>query len=104
MLNETVYTVYADPTYVKDASKIAEVIKKVAGGNAVSNFESGLNNKTSRYAVLARQVTKTQADLIEKENLLALGLKKNQNGFIQKVRLLPRRLGLLTARNKGNTA
>lgn len=101
VLNETVYTVYADPTYVKDASKIAEVIKKVAGGNAVSNFESGLNNKTSRYAVLARQVTKTQADLIKKENLVGVGLKEESKRVYPEGPLAAQTLGFVNGENKG---
>src|SRR5690606_23876230 len=39
VLNQTVYTVFADPYITTDDKKIVEVIKKVAGGNARPNLD-----------------------------------------------------------------
>src|SRR5471030_2817150 len=53
VLNQTVYTVFADPYTTTDDSKIIDAIQQVAGGNAKPNLEELLADKTSRYAVLA---------------------------------------------------
>ena len=34
VLNQQLYTLYADPTYVKDASKAAQQVASIIGGNA----------------------------------------------------------------------
>jgi cell division protein FtsI/penicillin-binding protein 2 len=76
VLNETVYTVFADPHEVTDVNKIKEVIQRVAGGEAVTDSFQYLNDTARRYLVLARQVTRTQAELIQKEDLAGVGLQK----------------------------
>ena len=73
VINETVYTVWADPTEVDGADKVADVLNRVAGGNVRDNFKQYLAMKHTRYQVLARKVTRTQAELIKKENLAGIG-------------------------------
>lgn len=75
VLNEDVYTVFADPQTTKDNEKIIEVIRKVAGGNAQPNLEEKLAQKQSRYQVLASRITRAQADLIKKESLNGVGFQ-----------------------------
>lgn len=101
VLNETVYTVYADPTYVKDENKVADVMRRVAGGNVVDHFEDGLRNKDSRYAVLARQVSKTQADLITKENLAGVGLQQETKRVYPENQLASQTLGFVNGEGEG---
>jgi cell division protein FtsI/penicillin-binding protein 2 len=73
VMNETVYTVWADPTEVEDVDKVVEVLNRVAGGNVRDNFKQYLTKKDTRYQVLARKVTRTQAELIKKEDLAGIG-------------------------------
>ncbi|MEO5948817.1 MAG: penicillin-binding protein 2 [Candidatus Saccharimonas sp.] len=73
VMNETVYTVWADPTEVVEPAKVVEVLNKVAGGNVRDNFKQYLTMNDTRYQVLARKVTRTQAELIKKENLAGIG-------------------------------
>jgi cell division protein FtsI/penicillin-binding protein 2 len=101
VLNEPVYTVYADPTYVKDANKVADVLRRIAGGNVIDNFEGGLNNKGSRYAVLARQISKTQADLITKENLDGVGVQPQSKRVYPEDQLASQTLGFVNGEGKG---
>jgi cell division protein FtsI/penicillin-binding protein 2 len=51
VMNQTVYTVFADPMIIaeKDKSKIVDTIKSIAGGNAKSGLEELLNVPGSRY-------------------------------------------------------
>src|SRR5665647_810846 len=61
VMNETVYTVFADPQTTKDDSKIIDVIRRIAGGNARSDLQGMLDNKESRYQILATKISRTQA-------------------------------------------
>ena len=101
VLNEPVFTVYADPTYVKDAAKIADVMRRVAGGNVTNNFEKGLTNKELRYTVLARQISKTQADLIKKEDLDGVGLQQETKRVYPEDSLASQTLGFVNSDGKG---
>jgi cell division protein FtsI/penicillin-binding protein 2 len=65
VLNQKLYTVYADPTYVKNASQVANTLANILGGNA-SDYESKVQTKNTRYVVLAKKVTEDK-----KKQLLA---------------------------------
>jgi len=101
VLNETVYTVFADPHEVKDISKVKEVIQRVAGGEALSNSFQYLNDTARRYLVLARQVTKTQAELIQKENLDGVGLQKGSKRVYPEGSLASQLLGYVNNDGEG---
>lgn len=66
VLNQQLYTVYADPTYIKDHDKVAASLAEILGGKA-AEYEEGLRTKDRRYVILAKKVGKQQ-----KEQLLAL--------------------------------
>ncbi len=74
VLNQPVYTAYADPQQVSDKSKLESTVNRIAGGNVVEGYKDGLNNKRLRYVVLARQLSNTQAELLKKENVPGVGL------------------------------
>lgn len=76
VLNETVYTVFADPQTTTDDSKIIEVIRKIAGGNARSNLGELLEKKNTRYQILATKITRIQADKIKQEKLRGIGFQE----------------------------
>lgn len=61
VLNQKLYTVYADPTYVKDPGKVAAAIAAAVGGKA-SDYEKDMSVKDRRYVILAKKVTKDQKD------------------------------------------
>lgn len=75
VLNQTVYTVFADPKIIKDKDKVVEIIKRVAGGNTVLDFASLLDKKDTRYQVIATKISRSQAELIKKENLNGIGFQ-----------------------------
>ncbi len=76
-MNQTIYTVFADPKITEKDSKIVDVIKRVAGGNAKPNLAQLLAKKNTRYQVLATQITRTQAELIKKEKLDGIGFQES---------------------------
>lgn len=101
VLNEPVYTVYADPSYVKDASKIIDVMRRVAGGNIVKSIETNLNNKELRYTVLARNISKTQRDLIDKEDLAGVGFQQESKRVYPENALAAQTLGFVNSEGQG---
>lgn len=101
VLNQAVFTVYADPRYVKDADHVADDIRRIAGGNAVDNFETGLKDKSLQYTVLARQVSKTQADMIKGDNLDGVGLQQETKRVYPEDQLASQTLGFVNAEGQG---
>jgi cell division protein FtsI/penicillin-binding protein 2 len=57
VLNQALYTVYADPSFVKEPEKVASSMARVLGGNA-DDYMGKLTKKDSRYQILAKKVSK----------------------------------------------
>jgi len=73
VLNETKYTLFADPKYIKDPSSVADQVQKIIGGNA-SDYEKLMKSDT-RYAVLAKKLPKDQKDQLDALNQKGLGTR-----------------------------
>lgn len=76
VMNQTVFTVFADPQTVKDVTKVVETIKDIAGGNAKSNLEELLTKEDSRYQILATKISQVQANKIKEVGLYGIGFQK----------------------------
>lgn len=59
VLNQTLYTVYADPSFVKKPEEVAASVSRVLGGTS-EDYMSKLTKEGSRYQILAKKVTKAQ--------------------------------------------
>lgn len=55
VLNQKLYTIYADPMLVKDADKVADALADDLGGDA-ADFKRKITAKDTRYVVLAKKV------------------------------------------------
>src|SRR5690606_38308734 len=97
VLNQTVYTVFADPMIVDEPDKVIETIKKVAGGSARSNLEELLAKKDSRYQILATNVTRRQAELIKEEGLVGVGFQEGSRRVYPEGQLAAQVLGFVDA-------
>lgn len=75
VMNETVYTLFADPYTVTDSAKAIDVIRQVAGGNARPNLQELISKKDTRYQILATKLTRTQADKIKQQNIVGIGFQ-----------------------------
>src|SRR5690349_7919040 len=76
VLNENVYTVFADPKVVEEPQKVIDTVRRVAGGNARTGFEELLNKKDSRYQILATKVSRKQAEMMKEADLKGLGFQQ----------------------------
>ena len=73
VLNEAVYTVFADPVEVTEPGKIVSAVKEIAGGEAYDNLDTLVLDKPNRYRVLAKNVTLKQAEMLKSKKLKGLG-------------------------------
>ncbi len=76
VLNEPKYTVFADPVYVEDVAKASQQVQQIIGGNA-SDYEAAMREET-RYAVLAKKLSKEQAAQIDALELKGIGTRAIQ--------------------------
>jgi stage V sporulation protein D (sporulation-specific penicillin-binding protein) len=76
VLNQSVYTVFADPVTVDEKTKVVDSLKQIAGGNVRTNFDQLLDLKDTRYQVLANKVTRTQADKLKALDLHGIGFQE----------------------------
>jgi len=74
VLNETKYTLFADPKYIKDTASVALAVEKITGGKA-SDYEKQMKGDT-RYAVLAKKLSKDQKDKLDALNYKGLGTRE----------------------------
>ncbi len=75
VLNQKLYTLYADPTLIKHAATVASSLQTVLGGNR-TDFEKLLTAKQTRYVVLKKKITSEQ-------NSKVLGFKFPGVGTLQ---------------------
>jgi cell division protein FtsI/penicillin-binding protein 2 len=95
VMNQTIYTVFADPTMATDSDKVNKTIQLVAGGSAKSNIQDLLNKKDTRYQILATRITRTQADKIKSANLKGIGFQEESQRVYTEGSLAAQTLGFV---------
>lgn len=66
VLNQKLYTLYADPVFIKDATKVANKVSPIIGVDA-DKLEKQMKSPDTRYVILAKKLSQQQS-----EKLLAL--------------------------------
>lgn len=73
VLNQTLYTLYADPVYIQgDAGKDAAKVAAIIGGNA-DEYAKAMQKKDTRYVILAKRLNQGQNDRLRALKLPGLG-------------------------------
>jgi cell division protein FtsI/penicillin-binding protein 2 len=101
VLNETVYTVFADPKEINDVAAVENTVRQVAGGEAINDAFAKLSDKSQRYVVLARQVTRTQAEKIRAAKLAGVGTQTGTRRVYPEGELAAQTLGFVNADGVG---
>jgi cell division protein FtsI (penicillin-binding protein 3) len=101
VMNETVYTVFADPKIVNKPTEVAELIRRVAGGNARVDLEKLLDKKDSRYQILATKVTRKQAEMMKEKGLRGLGFQEESQRVYPEGQLAAQTLGFVNPDGQG---
>ncbi len=74
VLNETLYTLFADPKYVQDPWQAAHKVQDIIGGNA-ADYQKAMGVDT-RYAILAKKLTRDQKKKIDDLKLKGVGTRE----------------------------
>lgn len=75
VLNQALYTLYVDPTLVKNAGQDANIVSNVIGGS-VSQYKEAIQTKDTRYVVLANKLTADQSNKILSYKLPGVGTQE----------------------------
>ena len=101
VLNQQLYTLYADPTFVKQAGQAADKIAGAIGGDA-GTYASLMKTKNTRYAVLAKKLTSDQAAKIAGLKLPGVGTQALDYRTYPQGALASQVLGFVNNDGKGN--
>ena len=101
VMNEVVYTVWADPSAIEEPDKAEEVLRRVAGGNLRDGISGLLRKKDSRYQVLARNISYKQAEMIKKERVYGLGFERTSRRVYPEGQLASQVTGFVNSEGKG---
>ena len=101
VMNETVYTLFADPHIVTDQKKALDTIRKIAGGNMQPHADQLIAKTETRYQILAKKLTRNQAEMIKKEKITGIGFQEESQRVYPEGSLAAQTLGFVNAENKG---
>lgn len=99
VLNEKKYTLFADPKFIKDPASTALAVQKIVGGDA-SAYEK-LMRAQSRYAVLAKKLSKEQRDALDKLDIKGIGTREATQRTYPQGDLAAQVLGFVDDEGKG---
>lgn len=101
VMNQTVYTVFADPVTVTEKDEIVQTLKDVAGANLRDGYEEMLDNTDSRYQVLATKLTTQQRDMIAEKNYYGIGFQAVSQRVYPEGDMAGQLLGFVNAEGDG---
>lgn len=105
VMNQQVYTLFADPMIVDEPKRVEQVVTEVAGGNLlVDNIPRMLaeaKEQKSMYRVLAKDITLRQAELIKSKKLKGIGFQKVSKRVYPEGELAAQALGFVNNEGKG---
>ncbi len=100
VLNETKYTLFADPIYIKDASSDAKAISQIIGKDA-SEIEQLLKTPKTRYVVLSKKLSRDQHEAISKLDIKGVGTREETYRTYPQGELASQVLGFVNDDGKG---
>jgi cell division protein FtsI/penicillin-binding protein 2 len=101
VMNQTVYTLFADPSMVTAPEKVLDTVRRVAGGNLRPDLEKLLSKKDSRYQILGTKLSRQQAEMIKKEHLTGVGFQAMSQRVYPEGSLAAQTLGFVNAEGNG---
>jgi len=102
VMNEKVYTVFADPVTINDKAKIVETMRRIAGGNTRPEFDKLLDKTDTRYQIIATKLSRLQADKIKAEGLRGIGFQELSQRVYPENALAGQILGFVNTTGEGS--
>lgn len=99
VLNEPLYTAFADPQYIENAAGTAMQVQQVIGGDAKEYEE--LMTTDSRYAVLGKKLSKETSEKLNELELKGVGTREVSYRTYPQGKLAAQVLGFVNDEGKG---
>jgi len=100
VLNQTTYTLFADPADITKVDSVAKAIQSVIGGSTAS-YESLMQTKATEYVVLNESISQNQNNAIANLNLFGIGTSPQQKRVYPNGALASQLLGFVNASGQG---
>jgi len=100
VLNQQLYTLYADPVFIKDAKNDAAKIAPITAGDA-EKYQQQMLTKKTRYVVLAKRLSEDQKKKVEALKLPGIGLQAQDYRTYPQGSLSSQTLGFVDNDGKG---
>ncbi|PID31858.1 hypothetical protein CR970_03770 [Candidatus Saccharibacteria bacterium] len=100
VLNETLFTLYADPSFVDNPQEVATALQPIIGGN-VDDIRALAAQPDTRYVVLAKKLTREQKDRVDALELKGIGTQDAPYRTYPDGALAAQLLGFVNAEGKG---
>ena len=101
VLNQPVYTAFADPQEIKNSTQLITSMKEIAPENLMEGYEKQLSSKTLRYVVVAKKLSFTQAEMLKKKNIAGVGVTQEDKRVYPEGDLAGQILGYVNSDGKG---
>lgn len=99
VLNEDLYTLFADPKFIKDHSSAAEAVARIIGGNA-AEYEEKMRADT-RYAILAKKLPEDKRKELDKLDIKGIGTRATPQRTYPQGNLAAQILGFVNDEGEG---
>lgn len=99
VLNEKLYTLFADPKYIKDPHSSAVTVQKIIGGTDKEIEDKMRSN--GRYAVLAKKLSKDQKQKLDELALKGIGTREESYRTYPQGQLAAHVLGFVNDQGEG---
>lgn len=100
VLNQKLYTIYADPVYISHPKDVSKVLAHVLGGDP-QTYQKEITSKNSRYVVLQRKVYKSKKQQLLKQKFPGIGAKGQDYRTYPEGNLASQLLGFVNAEGQG---
>ncbi len=100
VLNQTLYTLYADPVYIKDPKATAQKVAAITGGDS-AEYARAMSKSGSRYVVLAKKINDDQKNKIAELKIAGVGSQAQDYRVYPQGSLAAQLLGFVNDEGKG---
>lgn len=100
VMNQTVFTMFVDPSIVDNPKGVLKVIDDVVGGNTVKGYKERLDDDT-QYVRVATGVTRRQAEIVKERGLKGIGFQAESKRIYPERTLAAQTLGFVNADGVG---
>lgn len=101
VLNQKLYTIYADPTFIKDAGSAAAKVAGIIGGDA-SSYAKLMKSANTRYVILGKKLSVDQSNKIIGLKLPGVGTQAQDYRTYPQGSLASQLLGFVNDAGQGN--